>query len=134
MTSLSRPRCAAGLLLLLLVCAGCGGGDSRPRVRGKVTFGGEPVANQTLTLYSEGAPGEFSAQKIPLQPDGTFSGEVPARGTSKVTIEESLAVQEGQKPADKGRSIPAKYRSPATSELSWTIGDGDNYKEFPLKE
>jgi hypothetical protein len=123
------------MLLLLLLCCGCGSGDARVRVSGKVSSQGQPVGEQTLVLVSEGGAGEFFTQSLPLQADGTFSGEVPVRGTYKVVIEESRAVQEGQKPADPGKKrIPAKYRSRDTSDLSWDIHKSDNYKEFDLKE
>jgi hypothetical protein len=134
MTTFPRSRFAAGLLLLLL-SSGCGSGDSRVRVSGKVSFQGQPVGEQTLVLVSEGAPGEFFTQPIPLQADGSFSGEVPVRGTYKVVIEESRAVQEGEKPADPSKKIiPVKYRNRDTSDLSWDIQKSNNYQEFELKE
>jgi hypothetical protein len=134
MNALPASRFAAGLLVMLW-CVGCHSGDARVRVTGKVTYHGEPVGDQTLVLVSEGADGEFSAQRMPLQPDGTFAGEVDARGTYKVVIEESLAVQEGVKLADKGKKpIPVKYRSRTTTTLTWPVGDAENYKEFDLPD
>jgi hypothetical protein len=134
MKTIAPARLAAGLLLVLLFCSGCGSGDSRVRVRGKVSFEGAPVGNRTLTLVSEGAPGEFFTQSIPLDAEGTFSGEVPARGTYKVVIEESRAVQEGQQPVDPNQKIiPAKYRSAADSTETWSIDKSDNYKEIVLQ-
>jgi hypothetical protein len=135
MSGWTRLGVAVGLLPLLLLCSGCGSGDGRVRVRGKVTCQGEPVGERTLTLVSEGAPGEFFTQSIPLLADGTFSGEVAARGSYKVVIEESRAVQEGQQPVPANRKpIPAKYGTAATTDLSWNIDKSDNYKEFDLKE
>jgi hypothetical protein len=124
-----------GSLFLLFLAQGCSSPPSRPHVRGKITFQGKPVAGRTLALYSEGKPGEFFSQKMPLGPDGSFSGEMPAPGKYKIVIEESLAVQEGRKPANDNRpKIPRKYRAPATSDLFWTIHDGDNDLDFDLKE
>jgi hypothetical protein len=118
-----------------MLAAGCGKEDSRPRVQGRVTFQGEAVGGQTLTLVSEGAAGEFFTQKIPLRADGTFSGEVPVPGNYKVVIEESLTVQEGRPPAGGNRrQIPAKYRAAATSGLVWTLQKGENNREFELQE
>jgi hypothetical protein len=114
--------------------AGCNQDVSRPRIRGTVTFEGKPVSAQTLVLYSEGAAGDFFSQRIPLLADGTFSGDVPAPGNYKVAIEESLAVQEGAKPARNSVTVPQKYRQPGTSNLIWSIQPGDNYQAFELKE
>jgi hypothetical protein len=129
-----RVMAASGFLLLLVLGAGCSETVSRPRVEGTVTFKGDPVAGQTLALYSEGGKGEFFSHKISLRADGTFSGEVPAPGTYKVAIEESMAVQEGAKPAKGRPAIPQKYRNPATSDLVWNIQAGDNKQDFVLKE
>jgi hypothetical protein len=127
------PRVAAGLLVLLLLTAGCGGGGARPRVRGKVIYHGNAVGGQTLALFSEGWPKEGSSQKIPINPDGTFSGEVSQPGTYKVVIEPSLAAQEGGAKAS-GPAIPAKYRFPATSTLDWVVTEGTNDRELDLKD
>jgi len=122
-------------LVVVLLAAGCGPDGARPHVRGQVSFQGKPVGGRTLTLVSEGAPGEFFAQKIPLRADGTFEGEVPSPGNYKVVIEEALAVQEGRKTAKGNRiDIPAKYRAAATSDQVWPIQKGDNYREIELHE
>jgi hypothetical protein len=120
--------------MLLLMVAGCGAPTTRPQVQGKVTFQGAPVAGATLALYSEGGGGAFFSQKIPLRADGTFAGDVPAAGTYKVVIEESLAVQEGAKRAGPRVALPAKYREAGTSDLVWAVHEGSNSKDFDLKE
>jgi hypothetical protein len=135
MNTFTIKRALCGPLVALLLSAGCSKDVSRPRVQGTVTFQGNPVGSKTLALFSEGAPGEFFAQKIPIGPDGTFSGEVPAPGTYKVVIEESLAVQEGaRRPAGDQVKVPDKYRSVATTDLTWTIEKGDNSRDLVLSE
>src|SRR5262249_32805125 len=91
MTTPTAGRAAAGVLLILI--AGCGETTSRPKVKGKVTYNGQPLANKTLILTLEGAQGV--SQSLPLGPDGSFDGEVPQPGTYRVSIAESLAVMEG---------------------------------------
>jgi hypothetical protein len=135
MNAIAKRHFTLGLLVLSLLCSGCTSGNSRARVKGKVTYRGDPVGNQTLTFFSEGAPGEFSAQHVPLEPDGSFEGEVSGPGKYTLVIEESLAVQENRQPVDKGRKpIPPKYRDRIRSELTWTIESGDNYKEIDLPD
>jgi hypothetical protein len=128
-------RCTIPVLMLFLIAAGCGQDVSRPRVQGKVTFQGKPVGGRTLTLWSEGAAGEFFTQRLALRADGSFSGEVPVAGNYKVVIEESMAVQEGSKPVDPDRiTIPEKYKTAATSDLVWHIRNGANDRDLELKE
>jgi hypothetical protein len=135
MTGGRSHRFVGSALLLTLLIAGCSHVAARPRIRGQVTFHGKPVGGRTLTLVSEGAPGEFFTQKISLRADGTFEGEVPSPGTYKVVIEEALAVQEGRKTAPANRlTIPAKYRAAATSDRVWPIQAGDNYRDIDLEE
>ena len=128
-------RLAVGSLCLLLCATGCGKDAARPKVQGKVTFKGNPVGLKTLNLRSEGEAGESFSQRISIQADGTFSGEVPEPGSYKVLIEESLAVQEGVHKIDPNQPIlPAKYKDPATTDLSWVITKGENKKDFELSE
>jgi hypothetical protein len=135
MTSHHLRRVGWGCVVVALVAAGCARQTGRPRVHGRVTFQGQPAVGQTLALFSEGSAGEFFSQKIPLDADGRFTGEVPTPGTYKVAIEEPLAVQEGHKTAAGDRPpIPPKYRKAATSGLVWTIKPGDNERSFELTE
>jgi hypothetical protein len=124
---------SAAALPLIGLAVGCSKTIGRPHVRGKVIVAGLPAGNQTLTLYSEGRPGEFSTQQIPIRGDGSFEGEVGARGTYKVVIEESMAAREGHPSAATNR-VPEKYRKLATTDLIWDIQQDDNYREFDLRE
>jgi hypothetical protein len=134
MTTLSRGCGLFGVLLLAAVVSGCQG-DGRVRVRGKVTVQGTPAAGQTLTLHSGGGAKDFFAVRLPIKADGSFEGEVPARGDYKVLIEESMAVMEGRKPTGGPTlKIPARYRTAAGTDLVWPIHDADNFREFDLKE
>jgi hypothetical protein len=128
-----RPfRPLAGLLVLLLLAAGCGKSASRPRLEGQVIFQGQGIGPLTLTLYSEGGPGEFFTHKVSVHGDGTFSGEAPTPGKYKVVFEESLAAQEGNRAAGPLQKVPLKYRAIATTDLEWIIQDGENSRELKL--
>ena len=128
------PRIGPTILFLALLLSACSRPVARPRVHGTVSLGGTPVGSQTLTLFHEGSDNERYAQNIPIGPDGTFSGEVPAPGLYKVLIQPSMAAMEGNAPPDaKTIAIPAKYRDRTTSGLEWDIKPGDNERTFELK-
>jgi hypothetical protein len=120
-----------GLGLILLTLAGCSE-KPRPRIQGKVTYKGTPLAGRSLALHAEG---DSAVQKFPIQADGGFSGLVTAPGTYRVAIEEPLTTSEGGQPADGKRvKLPSKYAEPQTSGLEWTIEPGDNPRDFALPE
>ncbi len=132
----SRNPTVAGILALLLLAGGCSvKGVTRPQVEGQVTCNGQPVADRTLTLWGQGPDGDFFAQKLHLRADGSFKGEVPAPGNYRVVIEESLAAQEGAQKIDPNRvKVPEKYEGRDTTDLVWTIGPGQNTRDFDLKD
>jgi hypothetical protein len=131
MTTPSAARAAVGVLLILI--AGCGETTSRPKVKGKVTYNGQPLANKTLILTLEGAQGV--SQSLPLGPDGSFDGEVPQPGTYRVSIAESMAVMEGlDRKRKDGPKIAAKYHAAATSDFKVTIDRRSNEKTIDLRD
>jgi hypothetical protein len=131
MTSHNTWQIAAVVLLILIT--GCGKDAHRPKVRGKVTYNGRPLADKTLILTLEGAEGV--SQSLPLGPDGGFDGEVPQPGTYKVSIAESMAVMEGiDKPRKDGPKIAPKYRSAVTSSAKVTFDPGMNEKAIDLTD
>jgi hypothetical protein len=135
MKTLRAKHAAASVVCLLLLTAGCGSDSSRTLVEGKVTYKGQTVGEQTLVLHSQGNQGEFFTHKIPISADGTFSSQGPAPGTYKVVIEQSLAAQEGVKPAGgKAAAVPQKYRLVESTDLTWDIHAGENKKDIELTD
>jgi hypothetical protein len=135
MKTIDIKHAAAGVVCLVLLTAGCGSSSSRTLLQGKVTYKGQPVGEQTLVLQSQGKQGEFFTHKIPISAEGTFSGEGPAPGTYKVVIEESLAAQEGVKPAGgKAAAVPRKYRRAETTDLTCDIHAGKNTINLELTD
>lgn len=144
------------LLAFLATCfmlaslSGCGPSDSKAAISGKVTYKGSPVVGSTLNLTSAtGAP-----YPVPINADGTFNVSGVPLGQMHVSIEPSAAptgynTQGMTPPKDvpavpppslpgatnqQPTAIPAKYRSPQTSGLSWDIKPGSNKKDFDLTD
>jgi hypothetical protein len=145
-----RTLLAAALAFALV---GCGGGTNEPPrgpVKGRVTLGGKPVANATVTFESAAAG---VAQTAPTDDDGRYeftaynAQGLPA-GSYKVGVTAGRFMQPGEEvprfdpsvkpgtPLPKGPSTlpPAKYAKPATSGLTAEVKAGENPPfDFELK-
>ncbi len=103
-------------------------------LRGQVTAKGAPVSQGTVTLYSSA---EGIGASAPLNAEGKFAlpDQIPA-GTYQVSIApEAPSPQEleaNPKLKFDEKSIPAKYRAPATSGLQVTLKAGQNEENFEL--
>ncbi len=122
----------------VLSISGCGGGSGLPElgaVEGKVTAGGQPLANATVTFspVTEGRPssgvtdenGEYSL----LYTVDTL-GALP--GQHRVTIQESVMEKESY---EEGASESEAGRSPASSSdesLMFEVQTGSNIANFEL--
>ena len=117
----------------MMASIGCGAGI-RPAVSGSVTYKGEPVPHQTLTLHWAGEDAEkVFMRRVFLDAEGKFAGDAPETGLYKVAIELPMSAQEGKTDAPGGKlKIPAKYRDRKTTDLTWTITSGSNHKDFVL--
>ncbi len=124
--------------LLCVMAIGCGGGgDSGPKVdatvTGKVTSGGTPVANATISFEKAG----FGAWGAPLNADGTYTVEL-AEGDYIVTVMPTMApatMTPGAMPKNDPREdIPKDYRAASTSKAKASIKAGPNTVDFALEK
>ena len=118
------PRWRSGWLAV----AGCGGGQPKAQVRGKVTLDGKPVAEGVIQFFPTGATGQSAAATIK---DGVYEAETSV-GEMKVTLSANEVVGK-QKMYDTPDSpvidvvrqlIPARYNT--KSELKVTLKEGTN--------
>jgi hypothetical protein len=149
------------LLVLLPLCCGlalgCGQSRTPARLQGEVKYNGQLVKGGTIQFHSK----EFGIFQTTIRDNGTYAmSDLPA-GEVVVTIEtESVnpdreIPQYGGKPAapdggaaakkagvppppaaNKGNyvHIPERYRDPAQSGLTVTLGSGSQTQNFDLKE
>ena len=99
-----------------------------------MTYKGAPVAKMNLTLALDAAAGESFSQSFSLDEAGKFSGELPQAGTFRVIIQESYAAMEGNAARSKKGSVPPKYRSAKSTDITWAIKSGDNSRDIELKD
>jgi hypothetical protein len=134
----ASASCTRVLLLALTVglLTGCGdrsgGADLMGKVSGKVTVNGKPLKSGRINFISEqvgvGAGGD-------LTPEGTYTldGPVP-EGVYKCFITFNIAPSQlGTPAADVVKTVPEKYQSQGTSDLSVTVESGENERDFDLK-
>jgi hypothetical protein len=141
-----------GTACALIWCAGCGGGtpsDREPTVRvsGTVTYNGQPVADASVALMPDNAPGSLPGQGKGAfgrtDSDGRFQlmtyeasdGAIP--GSYKVTVrkyegqaigvepseEDYQETPEGQEPPPQSL-LPEKYSNVRTTPLEASITEG----------
>ncbi len=129
---------ACGLVLASLTLAGCGGGETGPKmhtVNGTVTFDGNPVEKGRIQFRSIDGGKAYSSEIV----EGKYSLQAEA-GEVKVEIVASRNIpgkfdnsNPDEEPQPVGEMyIPAKYNT--KSELTATIKeDGENSIPFDLK-
>jgi hypothetical protein len=131
-----------GVLGLLLAATGCGSGGTGV-VAGKVTVGGQPVREGTITFLSEvGKRDAYTAAII----NGEYKTSPIPCGMAKIIImeregppaPETLGRGNDNRPtAKKGApaappKIDAKYHDPGTSGLEIEVKRGENPRDFDL--
>lgn len=141
--------CAVVFSLVVLAGCGSGGGKKNLSLNGKVTYKGKPVTGGFMRLTP--ADGKTQPINCPINTDGTYMAVPPVLGEMKVSIEtESMKGQTGVRypnmKEDKGLAtadtskiakyvpIPRKYANPQTSNLTVTIQEGKNVKDFDLTD
>jgi len=132
-----------GLCLLLgtlLLVTGCGGGGKglTNSVSGKVTLGDKNVAGTVYFVYSD------KETVAPIGVDGMYTMSNPPAGQVKILVKgdpgRTVAppVKGGPEMpsmggASQGVNPPAKYASPATSDLTYEVKTGKQTKDLELK-
>ena len=123
--------------LLALALAGCGG-SGLVTVKGKVTLDGKALTSGTVTFHPSGTGATSYGT---LQSDGTFrvqSGTEQglAPGKYRVTV---MAMAASPTPGPGNVEVvpkslvPAKYTSPGTSGLEYTVPAGGGQFDIALK-
>jgi hypothetical protein len=126
------------VLVFSFLLFGCGSGEVRGRIFGRVTFEGKPVAEGRV-VFANASKGIHMTAKI--KADGHYEVNT-ARGaglplaTYQVCISpppiEGITGVFGQKQkAKEYPDIPLKYRDPKTSSLTLTLQRGENPFDIP---
>lgn len=132
----------SGLCLLgLMLAAGCSGATSAgAEAAGTVTLDGTPLPNAFISFIPKGEGSSAFATSdgngsFTVQTSGSVTGLAP--GEYLVVVEQGdapdgeSAAAEGEQAASEGEvsgasSIPAKYRSEKTTDLSVTVSEGES--------
>lgn len=128
---------AGGLVITCLLLAGCGNEFDTVDVRGIVTLDGAPLSQGEVVFMPEQGP----PAKAAIQSDGSFvlgtynvnDGAVAGQHQVAVIARRGTPPTEGD---DAGWEwiVPARYGSPATSELAFEVQPhGDNHARLDLR-
>jgi len=118
------------LLCVIVLIAGCSGGDPVASVTGKVTVDGEPVTEGMVLFLSEKGAGGSGE----LQADGTYTLQCPP-GQYKVAVappESTDPTPAPAKPPEEG-DIPYQYQDVGSSGLTAELAEGENTFDIPLE-
>lgn len=137
---LSQARCAAPLLaavLLAVLAIGCSSGPPTGKVRGKVTFKGQPVKEGRVTLLN---PTEGGAYESPITDGGAYAVQNPVLLGDYVVVITPLThivdTDPGKTPPSavekSAPDIPRKYRMQGQTTLKATVEQGENEFNFDL--
>jgi hypothetical protein len=143
--SVVNPRNAAlgCLAVIFLAIIGCGAGEARGRVAGKVTFQGQAVP-EGIIVFSNDEKGVHLNTK--LKPDGSYE-IITAKGAGLSVGNYSISVcpplpelapvsadpAAAKRDAKQYPNIPQKYRDPKTSRLTLTVKEGDNQFDIAMQ-
>lgn len=130
------------LLVAIVVCAltGCGSGEVRGRIAGKVTFQGTPLS-EGLVFFSNNDKGIHMSGEV--KSDGAYEiitakGAGLPLGIYQVRVRPPLeplptgAMLGAPKPKEHP-NIPEKYREYETSDLTLTVKEGQNQLDIDMK-
>jgi hypothetical protein len=125
---------ALAVLVSSLVVLGCRAGDRPIDIRGKVTFQGEAVTEETVQ-FNDDKTGRGA--ETDLGPDGSYQARLPAGVYTVVILPPLLMVESASGPPDpkfkKVRNIPDKYRNTVTSGLTADVSADKTVHDFDMK-
>jgi hypothetical protein len=131
MTASPHPVCVS-VFAAVLCATGCSLGPDSAVVRGTVTYKDKPVPRGTVTL----TPASGRSVSGELQPDGTFVlRAVPGRYKVVIVATQDVGsrLPEDQVPLPP-LTVPNKYTSIATTDLTANLNAGNNTVKFNLDD
>jgi hypothetical protein len=126
-----------GAVFSIALVLGCSSGPPAGKVRGKVTFKGQPVKEGTVTLLNTTEGGAYEAS---ISTDGSY--EIPGSvnvGEYVVEIKPLSVMMDtdpGKSPPapveKKAPDIPVKYRQQGSTPLRASVKAGENTIDFDM--
>jgi hypothetical protein len=141
-----RRHVLAGCMTCL-VLVGCGGRHPTAKVSGKVTYQDKALNSGTVNFVSEkegianpvasGSISEDGSYAIANAPVGPVKISIitvkPITPKQQLSNGKTPTKASGAAPTTAWIEIPAHYRDPATSNLSYTVVPGDQKHDITLK-
>jgi hypothetical protein len=124
-------------IVVLTMLAGCNQGPPTGKVKGKVTFKGQPVKEGRVTLLNPKEGGSYEAL---IASDGAYAidrgvvvGEYVVEISPLMEIKDTDPGKSPPAPVEKpAPDIPKKFRQQGTSPLKATVKQGPNEINFDM--
>lgn len=133
-----------GAVLCASASMGCGG--KKPTVSGTVSYKGEKLGNGNVTFIGA----DNKAAVSPINADGTYRVNDAPVGAVKITVETAPIPEQSSSPMMKGVDmpdmkgkssnvgkyvkIPARYKDPAQSGLTYQVKSGAQKHDIKLDD
>jgi len=114
---------------LILGATGCGGDSTGPIVKGTVKYKGAPLPGGAVTLVS--ATDATQRTGSINEEDGRYAAVNCPVGDVKISIDGPTPSSAGP-PKAPPVTIPAKYKDPKTSGLTYTVVKGEQTHDIDL--
>lgn len=135
-----------GLVLVALVCLGCGGGPKLVKAGGTVKYKGAPLPKASVVLVPNdgGSPsigstdeaGRFTISTMGRSgaPVGSYKVAITAvRQKRAVSESEAIGMTSEQIAANHESLIPAKYNNTISSELTATVSNDPSKNDYTFE-
>jgi hypothetical protein len=144
--------------IAVFLLIGCSSGPEKSVVKGSISYKGQPVNGAMLFLYPITATEDVNPTTIPVTQEGTFSTDGVLLGDYKVVVRPSsgsagrgpAVIMKGvssEKAAEAKQKLdqlqktvpptirfPEKYKTLSSSDLTCTIGKGEQTLTLELKD
>lgn len=125
------------VLVSLLSIVGCGSSSGLVSVKGKITYNGKPVSSGTVSFVSDDSATAYGN----LTADGSYElmTEKPGDGAKPgkykvivVAMQDQAGLLPEQRSPLPAPTVPMKYTSLATTDLTAQVENKDNTIDFEL--
>ena len=127
-----RPLTVLALVLLPVLApalGGCGSGSAGSVVSGTVKLGGAPLSGGEVDFVADDGKGRATAL---IDAEGHYRAAGVPVGPAKIAVQPPGPSSDPKAPRQAGPAMPAHYRDPNKSGLTYSVKSGDQTHDIDL--